>query len=253
MIDIICIPAPLRRIGALIALATGAAHAQSDLKTPVVIELFTSQGCSSCPPADRLLEKLARKPHVIALSLPVDYWDYIGWKDTFASPAFTARQKGYALARRDRHVYTPQVVVNGLQHGVGSNYSAIKALARGTLGHGGALQVTLKTRLNAGKLICDLGARAGNAPNKANLWLFRVLKSRQVKIGRGENRGRAVRYVNIVRSMEKIAAWNGKAKTVAIAKSVLDKGKSEGWILLLQSGSAERPGEILAAAKSAGL
>src|ERR687884_289212 len=86
-----------------------------------VVELFTSQGCSSCPPADAMLGELARRPDVIALSLPVDYWDYLGWKDTLAQPAFSARQRAYAGARGDRQVYTPQVIVNGATPCVGSD------------------------------------------------------------------------------------------------------------------------------------
>lgn len=229
-----------------------AAHAQADLKTPVVIELFTSQGCSSCPPADRLLEKLARKPNVIALTLPVDYWDYIGWKDTLASPAFTARQKAYARTRGDGHVYTPQVIIDGLQHGVGSNYAAVKTLARTLLGRRGALQVKMKTSIQNGKVICELGPAADTSPKTADLWLIRIVKSRSVKIGRGENTGRTVNYVNVVRSMVRVGAWQGKSKTIEIAANIVKKGDAEGWILLLQNGGSNRPGVILAASKADG-
>ncbi|MDP4593384.1 MAG: DUF1223 domain-containing protein [Beijerinckiaceae bacterium] len=228
------------------------AAAQADFTTPVVIEMFTSQGCSSCPPADRLLDKLARKPNVIALTLPVDYWDYIGWKDTLASPAFTARQKAYARTRRDGHVYTPQAIIDGLQHGVGSDFSAIKALARSMHGRSGALQVTIQAKTTAGTVICALGAAPAGGPDKASLWLFRIVKSRDVKIGRGENSGRMVKYVNVVRSMQRIGEWSGAEKTFEIAPSILKQGDSEGWVLLLQSGSAKRPGAILAAAKADG-
>ena len=249
---------PLMLAAALMALghagAQSGAHAQAQtaITTPVVIELFTSQGCSSCPPADRLLEKLARQPNVIALSLPVDYWDYIGWKDTLASPAFTARQKFYAQARRDRHIYTPQVIVNGLQHGVGSNYAAVRALAKDMLGKRGALKVEMRTAAKAGGVICDVGESAADAPKSAGLWLFRIVKSRDVQIGRGENNGRTVKYVNVVRSIAKIGDWNGKPKRFDIKASVLKKGDAEGWVLLLQSGTAKRPGVILAAAKADG-
>ena len=91
-----------------------------------IVELFTSQGCSSCPPADRYVAELASEPGVTALSLPVDYWDYIGWKDTFASPAFTARQKAYAAARRDDQVYTPQAVIDGVAHAVGNDRDRVQ-------------------------------------------------------------------------------------------------------------------------------
>src|SRR5437868_4446090 len=92
-----------------------------------VIELFTSQGCSSCPPADKLAGELARDPSLIVLSLPVDYWDYLGWKDTLALPGHTNRQRAYSKARGDREVYTPQVVVNGVKHVLGSDRTAIES------------------------------------------------------------------------------------------------------------------------------
>lgn len=117
----------LRRGGLLIAVAAWEIGIQSVCADPAparigaVVELFTSQGCSSCPPADRLLSTLARAPNMIALSLPIDYWDFIGWHDTLASPTFTARQKAYAAARGDGRVYTPQVVVDGLVDAIGSD------------------------------------------------------------------------------------------------------------------------------------
>jgi len=92
-----------------------------------VVELFTSQGCSSCPPADRVLGELAKDPSVIALSLPIDYWDYLGWKDTLADSRFSARQKAYSRARGDREVYTPQAVVNGAAHVIGSDLASIES------------------------------------------------------------------------------------------------------------------------------
>src|SRR5438270_13293400 len=104
----------------VIALIAGVHSARAE---PVrgVVELFTSQGCSSCPPADRYLAELAKDPSLVVLSWPVDYWDYIGWKDTFGSPGFTARQKAYAAVRRDDQVYTPQAVIDGVTHAVGND------------------------------------------------------------------------------------------------------------------------------------
>src|SRR6266508_3656100 len=107
-----------------IALSAGFVSARAEPRA--VIELFTSQGCSSCPPADRLVGELARDPSIVAMSLPVDYWDYLGWKDTLANPRHTARQRGYARVRGDREVYTPQVVVNGAFHVIGSDKAAIE-------------------------------------------------------------------------------------------------------------------------------
>lgn len=221
-------------------------------KTPVVLELFTSQGCSSCPPADKLLGKLARQPGIYALSLPVDYWDYIGWKDTFASPEFSARQRAYARVRNDGRVYTPQVLVNGLTHAVGSNLQAIRYQARKAHGVQGAMTISMKVETRGGKVICIIGAATPLAPKKANLLLFRILGSREVSIGRGENHGRKVRYTNIVHSIEKVGAWTGAPKQIEISEKHLKRGGAEGWMLLLQAGTEKKPGAILAAAKAKG-
>src|SRR5579871_4874003 len=106
-----------------------------------VVELFTSQGCSSCPPADRLLGELAKDPSVVAMSLPIDYWDYLGWKDTLASPANSARQHAYARYRGDREIYTPQVVVNGKVHVPGGDEAAIEQAIAQTRHDRGTLSV----------------------------------------------------------------------------------------------------------------
>src|SRR4051812_3338462 len=117
---------------AVVAIASSA-NVESAMsgETRAVLELFTSQGCSSCPPADKLLGELAADPSVVSLSLPIDYWDYLGWKDTLADPRHTARQRAYSGVRGDREVYTPQVVVNGSMHALGSSKGSIdKAIAK---------------------------------------------------------------------------------------------------------------------------
>ena len=118
-------------IGALASWAAPMAGANAE-GVRNVLELFTSQGCSSCPPADRILSQFARDPDVLALSFPVDYWDYIGWKDTLAAPNYTARQKAYASASGKGQIYTPQVIVNGLTDAVGSDLGAIEQAERTT-------------------------------------------------------------------------------------------------------------------------
>src|SRR5438270_7807111 len=119
---------PLTRTVAATLVAVFAAIPAARAAEPVrgVVELFTSQGCSSCPPADRYLAELSKDPGLVVLSWPVDYWDYIGWKDTFASPAFTARQRAYAAARRDDQVYTPQAVIDGVTHAVGNDRDRVQ-------------------------------------------------------------------------------------------------------------------------------
>src|SRR6516164_11066157 len=115
-----------------------------------VVELFTSQGCSSCPPADKILGELAKDPSVIALSMPIDYWDYLGWKDTLADARFSARQQAYSRVRGDRDVYTPQVIVNGSAHVVGSDRTAIESAIGTTRGTDGVMSVPVSLTL-AGK------------------------------------------------------------------------------------------------------
>lgn len=221
---------------------------------PLVLELFTSQGCSSCPPADRLLNEMARKPGVFALSLPVDYWDYVGWKDTLALPAHSSRQRDYARARGDSKVYTPQAVIDGIAHVVGSDPDAIRAMAEECYGKDGALNVSIAAIPNAGGLRVELGAAAaGDGPKSAILWLVRVASRSHVLIGRGENAGRSVEYSNVSRGFTRIGQWSGRATTFEVPRAQLEGADSDGWMLLLQAGAPDRPGVILAAAKSPGL
>ncbi|MEA2759696.1 MAG: hypothetical protein QOH65_2309 [Methylobacteriaceae bacterium] len=208
-----------------------------------VVELFTSQGCSSCPPADRYLAELAKDPSLVILSWPVDYWDYIGWKDTFASPAFTARQRAYAAARRDDQVYTPQAVIDGVTHAVGNDrdrvQEAINAQSK-TL----SCVITLADR--DGKVGVDVTPK-GSASGSATVWLLRVLRTANVAIGRGENKGRSVSYTNVVREAIPVGEWSGGPMHFDAARPKL--GEGEGLVALLQTGTAAKPGAILAAAK----
>lgn len=221
-------------------------HANSVATSPVVVELFTSQGCSSCPPADRLLSSMARAPNIVALSFPIDYWDFIGWRDTLASPAFTARQKAYAAARGDGRVYTPQVIIDGLSDAVGSDAAQIEHVIKSTHGRDGALTVPIHLVEMHGMLHIDIG---GGPETAAGVYVIRVAKSRTVMIGRGENSGRSVTYTNVVRAIHKIGEWTGKATSYDLTEL---KGDDEGYVVLLQKGPSDSPGVILAAAKSSG-
>lgn len=229
--------------------AAGTAAAKQPV--PYVVELFTSQGCSSCPAADQLLAKIAHDPEAIALSLPVDYWDYMGWKDTLASPEFTARQKDYAAARGDGHVYTPQAVVDGLVHVVGSNENELKSAARAAYGASGALSVPLALKRSDGKLVADVGG-ANPAAKSGSLWLVRIATQRKVAVGRGENAGHTLTYTNVVRSMSSFGQWNGTPAQFEVPPPALDSD-ADAFVVLLQAGTPLRPGAILAAAKGEGL
>ncbi|MGO9134091.1 MAG: DUF1223 domain-containing protein [Methylovirgula sp.] len=212
-----------------------------------VVELFTSQGCSSCPPADHLLSSMARAPNVVAVSFPIDYWDFIGWQDTLASPSFTARQKAYAAARGDGHVYTPQAIVDGLADAVGSDRVQLEHAIRSNKGRDGALSVPIHLTETPDVLHIDVGA---GPIGEASVYVLRVIKSKTVVIGRGENSGRSITYTNVVRAIRKIGDWNGGARSYDLSEL---KGDNEGYVVLLQRGSERHPGAILAAAKSPGL
>jgi hypothetical protein len=211
-----------------------------------VIELFTSQGCSSCPPADRLLSTMASDPSIVTLSFPIDYWDFIGWKDTLASPEFTARQKAYAEALGG-HVYTPEAIVDGLVDAVGSDKVAIQHAVESAKESRGALSVPLQLRESGGVLQIDVGA-GRDVP--ALIYVLRVAKSRTVVIERGENSGRSMTYTNVVRAIHRVGAWDGKPVSLRFPDL---KGEGEGYVVLVQQDSEQGPGAILAAAKGVGL
>src|SRR5947207_5610344 len=152
-----------------------------------VIELFTSQGCSSCPPADKLAGELARDPSLVVLSLPVDYWDYLGWKDTLALPGHTNRQRAYSKARGDREVYTPQVVVNGAKHVLGSDKAAIENAITQTRNQAGTLSLPVSLSV-AGEQISVSVPAARNGAAKGEVWLCPITRRLEVAIERGQNK-----------------------------------------------------------------
>ncbi|MCF6443397.1 thioredoxin family protein [Nereida sp. MMG025] len=173
---------------------------------PVVLELFTSQGCSSCPPADKLLHELADRDDVIALALHVDYWDYIGWKDVFANPAFTERQKGYARAAGSRSIYTPQMVIGGSDHVVGYKPMKVAEMLR----KHSELQEVVSVSIDRDGAALNIAART-DAPQDMVVHLVRYQPSETVDIKRGENRGKTFEYANIVREWHVLETWDGQA------------------------------------------
>lgn len=221
--------------------------------TPLaVVELFTSQGCSSCPPADALLAEIARgRPELLVLSLPVDYWDYLGWRDTLAQPGFSQRQRAYAALRRDRQVYTPQAVVNGRDPCIGSNRADLEALIARAAKAGLPVGVTL-TEEN-GVLRVEVGARRGSAEGLGEVWLVPVTRSQQVEIARGENRGRSVTYANVGRGLIRLGAWRGEAARFEVPVATARPPSADGFVVLVHMTQAGRPGPIVGAQRSAGL
>jgi hypothetical protein len=222
---------------ATFALASGVA---AQVQGPVV-ELYTSQGCSSCPPADALLGELARRDDVVALSFHVDYWDYIGWKDTLALPANTERQKSYAEALKARRVYTPQMVIDGAAHEVGSNRDGVLSeLARAR----SRPRLDIRLERENGHVILRLPA--GEANGDATIWLVRYDTVQPVEIDRGENRGRTIVYHNVVRETSSLGVWRGEPVEVTLSEAQLLRGGSGGCAVIVQEGLY---GRVLGAAK----
>jgi len=235
-------------------LAAGAARAGDDASVgqrPVVIELFTSQGCSSCPPADRLVAALARRPGVFALTLPVDIWDYVGWKDTLATPQHTQRQRHYAKNRGDGRVYTPQAAINGVAHVIGSDPEAIRKAAEECYGREGAMRVPVSAAQTGATLRIEVGAATADAPERAAVWLVRVASTRQVQVRRGENSGQTMEYANVARSFARVGEWSGPP--ASFVAPLAPHPDADGWMVLLQTETQQRPGVILGAFKSPGL
>ena len=198
-----------------------------------VVELFTSQGCSSCPPANAAVASIADRPDVLALSYGVTYWDRLGWTDTFGHPAFTQRQWAYARRFKRDQVYTPQVVVNGRVHSVGNNRPLLDKLVRDNERRGGP-----KVALEAGAV--SVGAGAG----RAEVWMVRYdPRTIPVPIRRGENGGRTLPHRNVVRELVKVGDWSGAAGRYALPTATQAGLRTA---VLVQSGTT---GAILAAAK----
>ncbi|WP_342071322.1 DUF1223 domain-containing protein [Yoonia algicola] len=198
--------------------------AQND---PVVVELYTSQGCSSCPPADAMLHDLAKRDDVIALALHVDYWDYIGWKDSFGNPAFTQRQHAYARAANATSVYTPQMIINGVDHVVGSRPMQVMDALQAQKEAGSLFDVQL-TRSDGGVAI----AVAPGAGGDYAVQLVRYTPEATVAIRRGENAGRNISYANIVTSWDVIGRWDGRSP---LAFEVPAEGDSPIVVILQRS------------------
>lgn len=233
----------------MVALVVGASPAAaSDPKA--VVELFTSQGCSSCPAADKLLGELAKDPSIIAISLPIDYWDYLGWKDTLADPRFSARQKAYSLIRGDREVYTPQVVVNGTVHVLGSDRSSIENAMASTKKTSGIMSVPVATAISNGKLNVSVPA-AKHEGEGGEIWVCAISRSVPIAIGRGENRGREVTYTNVVRNVLKVGDWNGKAGSWSVPLENLTRDGVDAAVVFVQDGNRDKPGPMKGAAYTA--
>jgi hypothetical protein len=214
-----------------------------------VVELFTSQGCSACPPADRVLGELAADPSIIALSLPIDYWDYLGWKDTLADARFSARQKAYSRVHGHRGVYTPQVIVNGTANVLGSDRAAIENAAARTRGAGGVMSVPVTVTKSGRQIKVSVDDAEGRSDIKSGeVWICAVSRQVPITISRGENRGKQVTYHNVVRNVLKVGDWNGKATSWNVPLENIARDGVDAAAVYLQDGTRDKPGAMLGAA-----
>ena len=258
-------PVFLAVLVALAALASAATSAFAGDGRSVLVELYTSQGCASCPPADALLAKLAKRQGLIAISLPITYWDMLGWKDTLASEANTSRQKAYAAATGRGGVYTPQIIVDGIKDVVGSRENdvgaaiddaqdALDEVSDGDL-PAGVMALAPRRTTALMPLSVDIGftampqklhiaiAAAPDMPkNKLNatIWMLRLRSAVTVRIGAGENGGRTMTYRNVVSDIKELGRWNGRAVSLDLPRADPKTPPHDGVVVVLQQGGYGR-------------
>ncbi len=230
--------------GLMISANMAAAQQGAD-PAPTLLELYTSQGCSSCPPADKLIKTYAERRDIVALSFNVDYWDYLGWKDTLAQRAFSDRQRTYAMKRGDGEVYTPQIVVNGLTHAVGSMPKRVDRAIQVANAELGKQKIPLTVIHSNGKLTVSVG---GDQPialqRSATVWLATVRSKVKVTVKRGENHGRTLTYYNVVHRLTPIGMWSGKKTVIELKDEDVLQGKADNCAVLVQLGKG---GPVVAA------
>ncbi|MBY3209657.1 MULTISPECIES: DUF1223 domain-containing protein [Rhizobium] len=209
-----------------------------------IVELFTSQGCSSCPPADAAFRKLVNQGDVIALAYHVDYWNYLGWADTLSSKENTERQYGYAKTMGRSNVYTPQAIVNGRDHLAGADLNGINSKIDTYSSEGNGLTVPISAAMRGDELEIKIGAGQG----KANVVMVYFDKEKTIDVEKGENSGKKISYLHSVTNVETVGMWDGKATSLTLPASVLQRPQLEGCAILLQSATADGdPAAILGA------
>jgi hypothetical protein len=226
----------------LAAAAAPAVAAEVKANPKAVLELFTSQGCSSCPPADALLRTMQQRPDVIALAYHVDYWDYIGWTDTFGAKANTDRQRDYAAAWNSSNIYTPELVINGAKDVVGSRKNEVDAAINKA-----SLAIPVALKIDSNMLDVSIDGQAGQA--ESGVWLVTFIDKSDVRVERGENAGQMLAYTQVVTGRHILGMWD--PQTGAHLKLPLDQvltGPSNGAVILVQGEKQGLPGPIMGAA-----
>ncbi len=226
------------------ALVAGSKSAMASTKAPTIVELFTSQGCAACPPADKLLAELTKNPDIFTLSLNVDYWDYLGWRDTLGSPEHTKRQRAYAANGGSRQIYTPQMVINGRFGVVGSRrdevYKTIEKVSSPTP------RIPMTIAENEQDIVISVANRPDNLIKEATVWVMITSPKVLVPVQRGENRGKTITYHNVVRQMVPAGMWDGKALAVKLPKDGLGLQGERDCVALLQQGTV---GKVIGATR----
>jgi hypothetical protein len=224
---------------------SGSVCAQEAAKLKGVVELFTSQGCASCPPADAALEKLIAQGDVVALAYHIDYWNYLGWNDTMSSKDNTARQYAYARTLGRSNVYTPQAIINGRDHLNGADLQAIN-VKLDDLNHAGkGLTVPVSAAMKGDQLEIKIAAGQG----KADVVVAYFDREQSVDVTKGENSGHEIAYMHSVSDVETVGMWEGKPMNLTLPANVMDKAGRKGLAILLQSSTpAGDPAAILGAA-----
>jgi hypothetical protein len=234
-------PVTLAAVGfAVVALLAASLPARAG--SPVVVELFTSQGCSSCPPADEYLGEMTARSDIIPLAFHVDYWNYIGWSDPFASKQMTHRQKAYSKALGQRYIYTPEMVVNGTTQEVGSNRHGVEALIEAAHKAPQTGPSISLTREDDGRIRLRVGA---GAKEMATIWLVKFDREHTTSVATGENEGRTLTDYNAVRTLHQLGSWTGAAVDMVYDTNEPDEPGNGGCAVLVQR---DGTGPIIAAA-----
>ena len=226
-----------------------AKHADTAHKSPpprpVLLELFTSQGCSDCPAADRMVTELANRVDVIALSLPITYWDILGWKDTFATEANTRRQKSYAQVMNRSGIYTPQMIIDGRLDVVGNQRNRVMqavAMRTGAVFRETSIPILLREVSNRIEIAIPKSVKGRTGAG--TIWVMRTLARGSVNVGDGENRNRQLTYTNLVRDLQRAGEWNGQSMKIDLPLNIA-RIRYDGVVVVLQ---AEDFGPVLGAA-----
>ena len=230
-------------IASVVASGTLAGGHGTRVAPKAIVELFTSQGCSSCVKADAYFANLAERPDVVALSFHVDYWDYLGWRDTLSDPANTERQRSYAAVHGTRRVYTPQMILNGRTDYVGSDRDVIdNAIARS------ALPVPVSMRRGDGTV--EIEVMGAPVPHQwpATIRLVLLTSETEVAIGRGENAGTTIDYYNVVRAMRPVGMWDGDTVKITLPERELMGNGVDACAIIVQEDRPDGPGAIIGAA-----